>query len=650
MPNDSNKGKPQPDISGIKKLTEKLYGRAIPKETEERRHKLHEEYKNVATGWMVPTEKLSRLRVGASQKQPSLLIGLFLFSMVFFVLAFGLAAYFFFTGGNVVSNNRIDLKITAPVASPAGEEFAMSVEIVNRNSASLLLTDFLVEWPDGTRSPTDRKTEQPRTLEELGDIAPGKSLKTNARGVLFGEENEVKDVNLIVQYRVEGSNAVFSKEVTYSVTLSSAPIVLRVSAPPEMVSGQEIEFVADVISNATAPLKNVMVAVDYPFGFEPTGADPETSIGDNFWVLGDFKPGEQQQIRIRGKLVAQNSEDRAFRFRIGSQSAGSEREFSTLFGEITKTIVVKRPFIATTLTLHSSEQNPKTEPRGGQIPGSIKITNTLPGKILDIEIEVALSGSAFDRKTVKGSSGSYRSTDHTVFWNKNTKPLLAELEPGKSENVDFDFASIPLAQDTGLENPNIHLDVVVRATRLREADEAPEVISTTLSRDIRINSDVFMIAQSLHTIGPFTNFGPFPPRADQETSYTITWTAQNSSNDLANTRIFGTLPVNVRFTGLISPGGERVTFDADKRRVTWDIGNLPHGTGFADPVRTVSFQVAVTPSVTEINNILPLVQNQSIVGTDRYTGVELSNTDRDLTTEIRNDTGVSDRKFYQVQP
>lgn len=636
------------EIGGIKKLSQKLYGRAIPKETAERRHKLHENFQEVASGWAVPTQKVSRLRVGSAGKTPSLLYGLFLFSFVFFALSFALAAYFFFSGGNVVSNDRIDILISGPIATPAGEELSLSVEIVNRNSAPLLLSDFSVEYPEGTRSPVDRKTPQPRTLEEVGTIEPGQRVKKTIRGVLFGEENEVKDITIALEYRIEGSNAYLVKEVDYSVTLSSAPIVLLVKAPPEMVSGQDIEIVADVASNATAPIRNVLLKAEYPFGFTPANADPEPTLEDRFWFIGDLMPGDKRTITLRGKLIAQNAEERAFRFQIGSQCQDNDREVCPVFGEITKIVAVQRPFIAANLEVNRSENQPTVITRGKTNTGLITWTNSLGAKILDIEVEVKFSGSAFDRESVKAGTGSYRSIDHTAFWNKNTRPKLASLDPGESEEVEFDFASIPLSANYGLVNPNIGLDVIVRATRLREADEAPETIATEIHRELRVESNAYLAGRSGYSIGPFANTGPFPPRADQVTTYTVTWTVQNSANDGASTYVVGTLPVNVQFVGPTAPSTERVTFNPDTRVVRWDIGNLPYGTGYAHPAREASFQVALLPSVTDVGKELPLATRQVLTVTDRYTGSTIQSGARDVTIRVQNDPEAEGNDFYRV--
>ena len=71
----------------------------------------------VKTDWDIPAEETK------SEKKPltsSFLFKTFLFSVVFFILALGVAAYLFFYGFNTISSHNIEMKIQGPSIVKAG--------------------------------------------------------------------------------------------------------------------------------------------------------------------------------------------------------------------------------------------------------------------------------------------------------------------------------------------------------------------------------------------------------------------------------------------------------------------------------------------------------------------------------------------------
>ena len=165
---------------------------------------------------------------------------------------------------------------------------------------------------------------------------------------------------------------------------------------------------------------------------------------------------------------------------------------------------------------------------------SIKWTNTRSDKVVNSHIEDTLSGDALDRsKVTLGDNGLYRSADNTIVWDKNSTTNLVSILPGESNSVSFSMASIlNSTQLRAIKNPHINLHVVM--TGDRSGIETGEVTS---SQDviIKISSDVTLSAKSYRGVGPLTNSGPIPPRADHETTYTIAWSMTNTTNNLKDT-------------------------------------------------------------------------------------------------------------------
>jgi hypothetical protein len=167
-----------------------------------------------------------------------------------------------------------------------------------------------------------------------------------------------------------------------------------------------------------------------------------------------------------------------------------------------------------------------------------------------------------------------------------------------------------------------------------------QAMPVSSSKDIvlKVPTTIGLIAESRRTSGPFTNTGPIPPKADLETTYTVSWTITNTVNDLTQTSVSAKLPYGVVWKGLVSPGSEKVSYDPDKRIVVWNVGNVTYGAGFSSSPRSVSFQLGLTPSANQTGSSLPLTSDASAQAVDSYTGMAVSASDPAVTTRYLDST------------
>jgi hypothetical protein len=261
--------------------------------------------------------------------------------------------------------------------------------------------------------------------------------------------------------------------------------------------------------------------------------------------------------------------------------------------------------------------------RGKEVRGDVSWVNNLPIRVQDVEIQLVLTGAILDRTSVNADHGFFRSTDNTLVWGKETDPKLADVAPGASGVASFTLATLSVNKGT-FKNPELGFSVVVRARRLSESN-VPETIQSSADARAVVATDLALSAFLSHG-GAFQDFGPFPPKADAETSYTVTWTALNSSNAVANASVTAVLPSYVRFTGTMSPSGA-ITYNPVGGIVTWTIGDLSENSA-----KTATFQVAITPSLTQVGTEPTVVGDERIYGFDRFARTQLERTAPSLTT------------------
>lgn len=599
------------DKSSIERLKRTLYSRNEDVVPKEKRTPVAPHESDAPTSWgTTPSYELSSEVM--SKKNNSFFNKFLLGAFGFFFVSLVVALFIFFGGFNMISSNNLDIKIVAPSTVSSGEELSVELSIVNANSSDIEDVSLFVDYPAGSEAVGDSKMLS-RDKIGLGTIEKGEVQDYSIRTVLFGEKDSLKVFTFRLEYKVKGSSAIFSKEKRFEVLIGSSPILLNLTYPKEVNSGQQLTIALDITSNSSVPIKNLLVKVEYPYGFTYKDSNIKPVRDNAIWNIGDLKDGDKKTLTITGSMLGQNLEDRSFKFSAGTESISNPKDFDTTLIADLITIGIRKSFFdLTVLTGRSSSVVGET------IPVTVKWTNTLTDKILDVKIETKVTGNIFDRDKVSvGENGFYRSVDNTIVWDKNSTSRLASIFPGDSGNVSFSISSLSNpSQIRSIKNPYINLHVTMTGQR---SGRDVEIVSSEADILIKINSELGLTAKSYRSVGPFNNTGSIPPRADKESTYTVTWILTNSTNNLKDAVVYSTLPVGIIWKAETLPVGEKVSFNPETRIVSWEVPNISAGAGFALSPKMVSFKVGIIPSINQIGTAPNLTSEVYSEAMDTYT-------------------------------
>jgi hypothetical protein len=485
------------------------------------------------------------------------------------------------------------------------------------------LTDLIVEFPSGTRSEADVSVELPRIRESLGDVAPGESVNRRISARIFGTAGTDATINVSVEYRVPSSNAIFHSEESYIAPISESPASITIKGLSEAVSGQSTTLTITVASNVTSVLSKMVLVAGYPPGFSFTSSSPAPAAGSASWKLGDIEPGGKRTITITGVFSGDDGDKRVVHFTTGAASVTDPTAVAAPLAATDMEFSIAKPFVSASLALDGDPSATHVVRRGQSVRVDIRWENNLPVGVNDLAIEVKLKGAILDRTSVRPIKGFFRSADNTVIFSPENDPSLADVAPGASSVASFTFETLPLGSGT-FRNPEVDLAVTVTARRLSDLN-VPETITSSASATAVVATDLTL--QSVLSRGVFPDSGPVPPKAEQETTYSVTWIVGNSQNAVANAVVSAVLPSYVRFTGVVSPG-EAVTYNAVGGIVTWKVGDISEG-----GARTASFQIGVTPSLSQAGKAPTVLSDQRVAALDRFAGIQIESTASPLTTQ-----------------
>lgn len=565
-----------------------------------------------------------------------------LFSAGFFIIASITTAVVLLLGGRSISTDNVAITIEeGPVTVAGGQATSFSISVINNNPLPLSGGILSIAFPEGTVEAEDASIPLKNFSVTLDPLAPGESAEFTLRAAFFGSENQTLSIPITLEYQTENSNATFTKKTTYDFTISTSPIIITTTSLSEVSSGQSVTVVVEARSNAESDLENVAVRAEYPFGFALRDASPDP-VSPELFLLGTLKAGEVQEIVISGILTGQEGDERVFRFSAGALKNPQSKEFGVAY-MVTKTQVnIAKPFLAVDLSLNRGQQESVVVSSGELVSGLLAWVNTLTVPITDAKIAVTITGDAVDPESIDATGGFYQSSNKTILFDKSTMGSLGALQPGNSGNGSFVFSTKTGSAFSVLRQPTVSVSVSVSGKRI-DAGRLPETITSTLTRTIKVATDLSFSSRIVRTVGDIENTGPWPPKVDTETTYTVILEAHNSVNTLANSAVKIQLPSYVRFTGVALPSNE-FTYNESSRELIWTVGNMAAGETTAG-----SFQIAFLPSVSQKGTSPMLIPAQTITGVDRFTQTTVSSQASAQSTQITSDPAYQD-SFGTVEP
>ncbi len=549
--------------------------------------------------------------------------------IIFFVLAILASSAIMMWGNRGISGENITLAVTGPFTIGGGEIIPIQVGITNGNQVAIESATLIVEYPRGTLSANEERKELFSERLALNSIAAGETINVPLRAVVFGEENQEQQILVSVEYRVQGSNALFVKEAEpLRYKISSSPLVITADTIKKISSGQETEITLTIKSNAPSALSDVLLQAEYPLGFSYTSADPAPTSGQNVWLLDTLEPEQSKTITIKGIVVGKETDEYAINFAVGVPNERDNRTLASVFATAQTQFELEQPFLDIDLEIAGVKNGTAVVEPVEKSSVSIELTNTLDDTLYDIVAEVQLSGNAISDLEVGPPTGHYDSATKKILWDISSAPELEELEPGGKTRLTFAIAPSGSVSLT----PEINIVVNVRARRVSESQVA-ETLTGTAKGTMKVASEPELDGFATHNSGTFSDVGPVPPQAEEETTYTVTLSVQNGTNDIGSASVTATLPSYVTWKDRTNGPGT-MSYDKIKRVVTWNVGSVESNTSVFG-----SFQVGIIPSKSQLDTSPTLVGEQFLRADDLFTNSVVQSTNPAVTTEMSTEAG-----------
>jgi len=633
-----------PENSSVEKLRRSLYKRGQEVKERPRRVLLkNEEVKDAPLDWEhSDDEKRMQERIRQERKTKRKKVSmaatvwiLFFTALLFFVGAMGFALYHFFGGNGAVSCNNIDIMMRAPSSSPSGKVVPFTVEVRNRNTVPLQNSYIIIEYGEGVRSAVDVNSLLPNKRERIGNFAIGETVRIPQEVILTGTEKTSRVISARLEYNIEGSSTLFQCEGFHTIVVGTSPVTFTVQGFEEASSGQVLTFTLKAISNSEETVRNVRVSAEYPFGFSFIDSDPKPHFEKNVWDIGDMAPQSEKIITFRGMIEAQGTEARVLRFALGEKDVNDESRIRIPFQNITHPLLISQPFLLLKGIVNGESQNTISINSGSTVSVLLEWENPLSYELYDVEIYADLPSGYIRKESVSVEKGRYNSSENKILWTPQTLENLAIVPSGAKGNVRFSFATTNPGDSVSSQNPILPLSFSVKARRVINQNTVAQELQNQSPKTLQFNTELTLNPYGLYQSGPFVNRGPRPPRAEQETTYTIVWEIENTTNPADSVIVSTTLPVFVKWLEEKNPSNADISYNSATRKVVWNVGSVSSHSGQTRTLPSVAFKVSLIPSITDIGSALPLTQKILVEGKDRFTQKNLKKEYSEITTVLQ---------------
>lgn len=519
----------------------------------------------------------------------------------------------------------------------------ITIPIVFKNVSQSVLTEgeVAIILPKGAllRGGAQDVVPPPRIIKKVDNLQPGDQGTVEVSARLFGAKDDKQTIEAVYTYRPENLRARFTARTTKEVLITQVPLALSWEIPDTLSRGQDVELKVHYILNSRYPFPHMGLRLEYPPGFEFTSADPAPAVGREIWDLGQLDPGKEGVIAVLGKINGQEGEVKAFRGGLGSYNPLT-KEWQYYMDSSKEIKIAVQPLSIQAFI--ESKRDVIVNP-GDQIHIALRYKNNTPVTIRNLTIRARIESLIVrPDKIAIADGGVFDYTANSVVWGPGSTPLLREVAAGQEGELRVDVETAdppPVRTDTDK-------NIVVKITSSIESASIPdELLGTDLHSndqvEFKVRSKILFAGKSLYKSSPIPNSGPLPPEVGQKTTYTIVWEVRNFTNDLDNVEITAALPPNIKWENIYNAQDSRIIYDASSGLARWHIGKVKAATGVLSPALAGAFQISVIPAEVDRGKQISLTKENTMTGTDMFTGERFTRKIPNLTTDLREDPGTS---------
>jgi hypothetical protein len=514
---------------------------------------------------------------------------------------------------------NVSVQIIAEESVPAGGEVIYKVQIENNDASKLEEMNLEMVYEDGISyvSSTPPADNLSGSSFPVPDLDSGENVVLMIKTAATGNINEDKKVIARLRYKFSNFNSEFTEETSHTIRLVAADIVLDVTGPENATNVQTANYDIYYRNDSEKDINNARIKVTYPNEFKFTSSNPNSSIDNNIWNISNLERNGTGKITYSGNFIGSRA-GQVVAFKVEFLALDESGKYFTQ-SSTTYMTTIEAQALSIEQKLMNEAPNGIVNP-GESLQFELKFQNNTAIVATGLNLVVNLDSKAIDASTIRAESGLVQGS--TLTWNASSVPQLERLNPNESGIVRFSVQIKNPAVKDGSENLQIISKPQIKS------NENPTFLS---GNDLALKvSSPSSIERSVSAVS-----GPIPPKVGQTSVVQVNVSLRNSSNDYREGVLVGYIPLGVTFDKASVPGTDAaaVKFDASTGKLTWTVGQLSAHSGSVLPLRTLKFNVSITPTSNQVNQNIVLFKTLTFTAKDTFTERPISLTAQEINTD-----------------
>ena len=540
-----------------------------------------------------------------------------------------------------LQSRGLTMEVTGPAEVNIGVPFELVVDFNNQSKSVLKNARLSLSLPDGAVM-LGASENQRIYGEDLGDIGVGSLARKSLRLVIIRDENTLKRFTAYISHGASGiGQARFEERRDFDLRVKESGVSLDMTPPDQVLSGEKFDIKISYRNISLENFSGLELQLDYPASFAFESANPKPAGANNVWELKNLAPDSAGDIIISGRLIGQEKSVFNFNAKLTMNVAGRRYLMNQKSGSLA---VAPSPL---GISVSLNEQENYVAQLGGQLVYVVSYQNNSGVGLADAVMKVKLTGELFDFNTLQ-SNANFNSTTNTLTWNASNMPELRVLSAGDTGLATFQIRVKDQFPIKRLGDKNYHL----KAEAVIDSPTVPYYLSagktTGLAElDVKV-AGLIKIETKVYfrdAASGLLNRGPWPPRVNQPTQYTVHWLISNYATDVRNVEVRAFLESGVSWTAQVkSNNGSSPVYNDRTQEIVWLINEIPATKGIVGQPLEAVFQIEAMPNIAQAGNYQPLIKETSITAFDKFSETRLQNQAVGVSSFLPDDLTVSQAK------
>ena len=540
---------------------------------------------------------------------------------------------------NAFHQDRVSISFEGPDSVDSTQMVKYIVHYKNDNQVTLKNSEIQLTYAENFQ-PTDNVNlkfiNSTSSRIFIGDIKAKSEGSVEIKGIFYAPKDAPVYLHGAINFIPSNGKTQLSMETQISVNVATAPVLLDVSGPTQATDGDKINYVIDYKNLDVRRLSNLQIRVEFPEGFQVSDAQPTASQNGNSWTIGDLDSNQGGKIKISGIVHGSDNQIKKIVVSLGQSESNGQL---ALYNKREIDLQIVAPVLTIVQALDGS--NNEIVNAGEVLKYVVKYHNNGTIGLRNAVVTVELQGKILDFSKITVEKGAFDGSKNIISWKASDISALSNINPNDSGQLSF---SVPVKAFIPVANENDKNFIVTTIAKIDSPDIPTPINSNKIigsnTLELKLASKVGLSTLGYYTDAQLKNYGPIPIQVGKETLFAVHWSLMNVSNDLIGGKVVSSLPAGVRWTGMLYPNNEKISYNPQTNQLLWDIGNLNAGLGVSLPSREIEFQVGITPQMNQVGQSVKLLNKSTFTAVDTFTSKEVMVESGEKDTQLNEDKTV----------